>query len=397
MIINGSSRSNGKFFASHLLRADHNERVEVVEIRGLMAETVPAAFREMEAVASGTNCKNYFYHANLNTRADEQLTREQWAEAVDILEKELGLTGQPRFVVEHTKEGRTHQHVVWSRINTDNWKAISDSLTYQKHEQAARQIEQRFGHQEVPSVLVKDRDKERPQRRPKDWETFRAQESKLDPKVITAEITALWHAADSASAFAAALAERGYILARGDRRDFCIIDPAGNDHSLARRVSGVKAAGIRERMADLDRDALPSVEEGRALARQRHDSTGDTRKRDPRPKDPFERALQRQVREARAQRASKPKPRRAQQEPGTARPDRMASFESALLGAVIRASLHQAQAKPDAAFRLFMAFWDNMHEYIAGLGEWVHDQFDHLFPQDDPAQKNTRPAKEPDR
>jgi hypothetical protein len=272
MIINGSSRSNGGFFARHLMRADHNEKVTVVEIRGLIAGNVREAFREMEAVASGTQCKNFFYHANINTRADEVLTPEQWQHAVDTLERELGLTGQARFVVQHAKEGRTHQHIIWSRIDIDRMTAISDSLTYPKHERAARELEQEFGHEAVPSVLVPDRGTPRPERNAQDWETFRGQDSKRDPKAIKAEVTALWFASDSGAAFAAALQERAYILARGDRRDFCIIDTAGDEHSLTRRISGVKAADVRARMADIDREALPSVEEGRALAKQAQDS-----------------------------------------------------------------------------------------------------------------------------
>ena len=273
MIINGGSRSNGAFFARHLTRTDENERVAVAEIRGLAAQTVRDAFREMRLVASGTRCTNYFYHANLNPREGERLTPEQWQAAADLLERALGLTDQPRLIIEHEKGGRTHRHVVWSRIDADSMTAISDSLTYQKHERAARELEQLFGHDTLDSVLVKDREKERPERNPQDWESFRGQESKRDPKSVKAEVTALWQVADSGPAFAAALREHGYILARGDRREFCIIDPAGDEHSLARRIGGVKAADIRARMADIDPAALPSVAEGRALARERLETT----------------------------------------------------------------------------------------------------------------------------
>jgi hypothetical protein len=268
VIINGGSRSNGAFFARHLMRADQNERVSVEEIRGLAAQNVRDAFAEMEAVASGTRCKNYFYTANLNPREGEVLTPQQWEQAADTLEHELGLDGQPRFVVQHEKDGRVHRHIVWSRIDADSMTAISDSLSYPKHERAAREMEQAFGHEPVESVLVKDRGTERPERNAQDWESFRGQESRLDPKAIKAEVTELWHAADSGTAFAAALHEHGYILARGDRRDFCIVDQAGDEHSLARRISGAKAAEIRARMGDIDRDALPTVAEARAMARE---------------------------------------------------------------------------------------------------------------------------------
>ena len=262
MIINGASRSSGRFFARHLTNEAKNGRIEVCEIRGLLADSVAEAFKEMEAIAGGTRCKNYFYHANINPRDDEHLTPEQWEQAVDLLEKNLGLEGQPRFVVEHEKEGRVHRHIIWSRIDTETMKAISDSLTARIHEQTSRALEEAFDLAPTESVLVKDRDKER-DRLPEGWEMFRAQETGLDPRVITAEVTELWHSADSGRAFAAALEERGYILAKGDSRDFCIIDQAGDTHSLARRIKGARAADVRARMVDIDSKNLPSVAEAR--------------------------------------------------------------------------------------------------------------------------------------
>ena len=276
MIINGGSRSNWRFFSKHLVRADENERVNVTEIRGLAAETVPDAFRELDALASGTRTKNFFYHANINPRDDETLTPEQWERAVDELESKLGLEGQSRFVVQHEKEGRTHCHVIWSRIDPDTLTAISDSHNYMKHEQAARALEAEFGLEAVQGVHGRDEDIERPARRPENWEKFRGHGSGIDPEAVKAELTQLWHQADSGQAFAAALEERGYLLARGDKRDFCVIDAAGDAHSLARRIDGAKAKDIRARMADIDRDALPSVAEASELMKARPDNAAPT-------------------------------------------------------------------------------------------------------------------------
>jgi hypothetical protein len=223
----------------------------------------------MDAVASGTRCKNFFYHANINPRYGETLTPEQWEQAINLLEHNLGLDGHARFVVEHDKDGRVHQHIVWCRIDPDTMTAVSDSFTARDHERTSRELEQAFGLEPVDSVLIRDRENERPGRRAKNWETFRGNGSGIDPQAIKEEVTALWSAADSGSAFAAALAEHGYILCKGDRRDFCIIDAAGNEHSLARRIDGARAAAIRERMEDIDRDELPTVAQGRELAHDR--------------------------------------------------------------------------------------------------------------------------------
>ncbi len=288
MIVKGGSRSGAAFFARHLMRADHNERVAVMEIRGLVARTVAEALREMEAIAHGTHATRHFYHASLNPDPGETLTPAQWVQATDILEHALGFTDQPRFVVEHEKGGRIHRHAIWSRIDADTMTALPDGLNYRAHERAARAIEQAFGHQAVPSVLVPApaRGTSRPSRRPNDMESFRAQESRIDPEAMKAEITALWHAADSGASFAAALAAHGHLLARGDRRDFVLVDRAGDDHSLARRIAGVKAAALRARMADIDRNALPSVAEARALARRKPGSGGAAPPALPTPPQP---------------------------------------------------------------------------------------------------------------
>jgi hypothetical protein len=210
--------------------------------------------------------------SHLDRRA-ATLTPEQWEQAADALERNLGLTGHARFVVEHDKDGRVHQHIIWCRIDPDTMTAVSDSFTARDHERTSRELEQAFGLEPVESVLVANREKERPERRPKNWETFRGHGSGIDPGAVKEEVTGLWNTADSGSAFAAALADHGYILCKGDRRDFCIVDPAGNEHSLARRIEGVRAAAIRARMADIDRDELPTVAQGRELA----SSHGDDR------------------------------------------------------------------------------------------------------------------------
>ena len=266
MIIKGGSRCNRRFFARHLLNARDNERVRVVELTGFAHDSVEDAFRDMEAIARGTRCKNFFYHADLNPRENEHLTEAQWGQAVDTLERHLGLDGQARLVIEHEKQGRIHRHVVWSRIDIDAMTARPDSLTYQKHESAAREIERECELEPVASVLVKDREGPRPERRAKDWEGFRGVQTGLDPREVERQVTALWQASDSGAAFRAALEENGYILCRGDRRDFVIVDPAGDDHSLARRIAGVRAADVRGRMKEIDLGALPSVEQGRELA-----------------------------------------------------------------------------------------------------------------------------------
>src|SRR3546814_3048805 len=63
---------------------------------------------------------------------------------------------------------------------------------------------------------------------------------------------------DSTPAFAQALKERGYKLARGDRRGFVAVDMKGEVYAVA-RWAGVKTKDVRARLGD--EKALPSVDQ----------------------------------------------------------------------------------------------------------------------------------------
>ena len=218
---------------------------------------------------AAARAENYFYQANVNPRDHEHLTPAQRHEAKELLLENLGLTGQPHFVVEHEKAGRVHFHVIAFRIDMERGRAISDSLTAQIHERTSRELEIRFDLERGKSILVPDRDFERPERGAKKYEIFRGAESGIDPETVKADARLAWERADSGVAFKAALEASGdYVLARGDRRDFVIIDRTGGDHSLARRL-GEKAKTVRERMADLDPASLPDAERAKAMQRER--------------------------------------------------------------------------------------------------------------------------------
>lgn len=399
MIISGGSRSNWRFFSKHLMRTDENERVVVTEIRGLASENVLGAFRELDALASGTQCKNFFYHCNINPREGETLTPEQWEQAVDTLERNLGLEGHSRIVVQHEKNGRTHQHVIWDRIDPDTMTAVSDSFTARVHERTSRELEETFGLEPVESILVKDRQTPR-ERTPQNWETFRGHRSGIDPRGVKVEVTELWQGADSGAAFAAALEERGYILAQGDRRDFCIIDQAGNEHSLARRIDGVKAAEVRARMADIDREALPSVEAARELVRlalERFEQERREQEKRPEPQDAID-AYADAVRQATG--TQEPAPAWTGEERGTpaapknpARDDPMDAYAQPLEDAI--------EARGQIDMRDGMGFWDRtVHvfgQYREAAVTWAKDRWqsfvDYLDRRrdDDPSPENEPP------
>jgi hypothetical protein len=275
LIIKGGARSGAGALAVHLQRVDTNEQMQVRELRGVAGVTLTQALREMEAHGCATRCKAPLYHASISPRADEVLTPEQWTRAVDRLEAVLGLTDQPRVVVAHVKEGRAHLHAVWSRIDLEKLRAISDSWNYAKHEQAARDLEREFGLSRIQGAHVERDGAARPTRTPSPAEMSQSERSGIDPQARKAELTALWHAADSGAAFAAAAENAGYQLARGDRRAYVVVDAAGEVYALARQLAGVTTAAVRARLADLPDGAVPDVGQACAIQAARNQARKD--------------------------------------------------------------------------------------------------------------------------
>jgi hypothetical protein len=280
VIIKGKSRGNGAQLGKYLVTQGKNERIRVIEVRGVVAEDVPAAVYEMDALSLGARTEKGLYHAQINARAEERLTDEQRAIAVDRLEEKLGLTGQPRVVVVHEKEGREHCHVVWSRIDLDRMAAISDSNNYRKHEEVARALEREFGHERVQGAHAERDGKERPERTPSHYEMLQSERTGVSPSAARALMTELWRETDSGKNFQSALETKWWVLARGDRRDFVAIDSEGGTHSIARRIEGAKAADVRQRFADIDPASLPSVAEAKQIQRERQAEREQQREQD---------------------------------------------------------------------------------------------------------------------
>lgn len=274
MIIKGKSRAGPSQLARHLGRTDTNERVAVLQLDS--AGTPEQAFRDWQTYTLATRGKLGLYHVNIDPDAKYAMTPDQWMRAVDILEEELGLQGQPRAIVMHEKHGREHIHVVWARADMETMRLRSDSNNYLAHERASLRMEQEFGHEHVPGKHAK-RDREKQPEFPRsevshnEWQQAERQNPDvggIGHRDRKAQVTALYEASDSGPAFKAALEDAGYVLARGDRRDFVILDSDAKVHSLGRQLPGIKAAELRAFMAEVDPAALPSVTEARASIRE---------------------------------------------------------------------------------------------------------------------------------
>jgi hypothetical protein len=264
MIINGGGRGNVGYWSEHLLREDHNERVEVKEISGVLAEDLPGALREMALVASGSKSQgDFMYVADLNPNGQERLTEAQWREAIDLLEEKLGLQGHQRVVVEHEKDGRVHRHVVWNRVD-ENLKVRDIGGNYFTHERVARALEVRFGLEWTPSRHGMQHEAPRPDRAPDMQDYSIAEKAGTTPQEMRALVKELRAQSDSPQAFRAALGDAGYLLAEGNR-PYLVVDPAGEPHSLP-RLLGEKQAKVAEFIGDME---LMPLDQAKAIQAER--------------------------------------------------------------------------------------------------------------------------------
>lgn len=131
MILKGSQRAGGAQLGRHLMKAE-NEHVEVHEISGFAATDVLGAFNEAYAVSRGTKCRQFLFSLSLNPPETARVPVAAFEAAIARVEEKLGLSGQPRVVVFHEKEGRRYAHCVWSRIDAATMTAINLPHTRRK-------------------------------------------------------------------------------------------------------------------------------------------------------------------------------------------------------------------------------------------------------------------------
>lgn len=106
MILKAKERGDGAQLARYLLTMRGNDHVELHEVRGFISDDLAGAFQEADAIALGTRCQKHLFSMSLNPPEGAAADIEAFENAVDRIERKLGLEGQPRAVVFHEKDGR---------------------------------------------------------------------------------------------------------------------------------------------------------------------------------------------------------------------------------------------------------------------------------------------------
>ena len=268
MIIGANKRGNGGQLAAYLLNREKNERAELLEMRGF-ADTgsLKNAMNCIELEAMQTKGEKPFYHCWLRLDEGETLTAAQWQQSFEAVERRLHLGDQARVVVEHQLQGEKHYHVVWSLVDRERGQMIEIPFDGMRRAEVARQLEKEFGLRKL--APAHEPEKERLRR--EEWQQAeRTPRDVEDVRDVKATIREAWQRSDNGAAFTAALEEKNLMLAIGDseRQPFGVVDEHGQFHVLTRTLDA-RAKEVRGKLADLDREQIPSVEQAHEQLQER--------------------------------------------------------------------------------------------------------------------------------
>lgn len=268
MIAKGTLHNSGARLAAYMVTGKDGEKAQLYELRGFASADIRAAFRDVDAMTTGTRVEKPFFHVQVRNPEGEELSRLAWQHVAERIESKLGYSGQPRAIAFHTDEktGHEHMHIAWARLDAESLTAKPLPFFKLRLKETCRELESSLDLTRVSS------ERPRAELAPSRAEEEQSRRLNTDLHGIRGTIREAYEQSDGGKAFAAALADKGLTLCQGERRDFIVLDPEGGMHALGKRLLGDSAADIRRSLADLERDGLPTVAEARehlAVARAR--------------------------------------------------------------------------------------------------------------------------------
>jgi hypothetical protein len=211
MISKASNRGGAISLGQHLLKTE-NEHVELHDVRGFIADDVMGAFKEAQAMASGTQCKKFLFSVSLNPAHSETVRVEVFEHVAHAIEERLGLQGQPRVIIFHVKQGRRHAHAVWSRIDAETLTARKLDFFKTKLNALSRELFLENGWP-MPKGFKNPNLRDPTSFTLEEWQ--QAKRVRIDPRELKSAVQECWKRSDSATALANALEVYRFFFAGG--------------------------------------------------------------------------------------------------------------------------------------------------------------------------------------
>jgi hypothetical protein len=235
LIPKSSQRSNGKQLAAHLISSE-NEQVTFIQSNGVYSLNIAGAISEMEAFAKISSAQKPLYHVSISPEQSANMSADDWKKTWALHDKIHGLDGLQFVEVQHEKNDRTHRHRVYNRVDPETGTARNLSWTRIKNERIARQLEVELGHTIIPgkhnravlTAIEKDGLTDvaeqlkhlaasapaMPDFTHEEWQLAKRGAPIENVRVALAEC---WRNSDNAKSFEAALADKGFAIAQGDK------------------------------------------------------------------------------------------------------------------------------------------------------------------------------------
>lgn len=278
-VLIGNAHDGSPALGKHLVKVENE--VVIGQSSGVPFDTdlhpkvIPLAIEYLAQMGRYAH-KKPLLHASINPHSDHVWSDQEWQQAIEAYLAEYNLAEQPHVVVFHEKsDGRRHCHVVALRIGSDGKLVDHLQKDYLRNEKLARVFDHDFcggdfvigrHNRAVITALEKTRPDivaalktagldaaPRPNAGMTPAERRQFERTGIDPRRIQRLAAQAWTQSDSGAAFAAALTERGLVLAQGTKVPV-LVDRSGNSHPLLRTINkGLKSSDSKTlKKVDLD-------------------------------------------------------------------------------------------------------------------------------------------------
>ena len=180
---------------------------------------------------------------------DNPTQQEMTNDAIDFMDKVLGLSDHQAIFYGHNDTAHPHIHVMANLVHPQTGRTHAPSWSKVKASDWAYEKAQERGIGHCPQREINKQKREQ-------GKMVNYQDPHLQQQLT---IQHLFMQSDSGKAFAAALEDHGFTLARGDRRGFVLVDENGKILSLSRQLDSSSRRKVAERFMDIE--ALRSAQE----------------------------------------------------------------------------------------------------------------------------------------
>jgi Relaxase/Mobilisation nuclease domain len=193
--------------------------------------------------ATGRKLEKPVFAFSVSWHPEQKPDKAHMLETAKAISELLGLSGHQALYVCHNDEPQPHVHVLVNRVHPETGKAATLNWSKTKLSQWSLAYEKQHG-----KIYCQAREK-----------NARNREQGKPERERNPIIQAAWRESDNGKSFQAALAAKGFTLARGNRRFVVVVDRWGKAINPVRHLPDVRAAAFKARLADLDLNALPTA------------------------------------------------------------------------------------------------------------------------------------------